>query len=396
MSNVSANQHASCSHIISSFQDSGNSNDNFQLHYLLDERRFHLIEKGKVEGEIIPHVLKGKQGKESLVIESRQPNLNAIEINVDELVFKRSPQYVLVNCRSSIIVNDFVSTNSMKIFPYDKFVVGNSVEDFRLNLHEQSVIVCHKDYSHTKFDLNYCHILIDGDFVLRSGTTHLLINRLDIGKIFDEVRINQPKQNLGISDKRLTCQTHNLLVCDENLNLLICCVNSAYLCKFVRIKLEIYDCLNLFFPSSSLFGMYDFLMKKKFLWHCDTSDQNYVFKPGVFFHKSMLSEDINAAGLQSQTYIFYSEGCPIFWFKRFNHVLQDYVSQLLHDFSELQAMKLSSQLEKQVARFEDKSSSKMEGMMRSRPRHVMTQLDAIEIGLNLRGQVQDETSYRPD
>ncbi|KAK5771269.1 hypothetical protein PVK06_047459 [Gossypium arboreum] len=61
VSNVFANQHASCSRIISSFQDSGNSNDKSQLHYLPDERQFHLIEKGKVEGEIIPHVLKGKQ-----------------------------------------------------------------------------------------------------------------------------------------------------------------------------------------------------------------------------------------------------------------------------------------------------------------------------------------------
>ncbi|KAK5785514.1 hypothetical protein PVK06_040106 [Gossypium arboreum] len=38
------------------------SSDKFQLHYLPDETRFHLIKKGKVENDIIPQVLKGKQG----------------------------------------------------------------------------------------------------------------------------------------------------------------------------------------------------------------------------------------------------------------------------------------------------------------------------------------------
>ncbi|KAH1083456.1 hypothetical protein J1N35_023217 [Gossypium stocksii] len=60
--NVLVHRESNPSYTPNVFKD---SSDKFQLHYLPDERRFHLIEKCKVEDEIIPQVLKGKQGDKS-------------------------------------------------------------------------------------------------------------------------------------------------------------------------------------------------------------------------------------------------------------------------------------------------------------------------------------------
>ncbi|KAK5771527.1 hypothetical protein PVK06_047744 [Gossypium arboreum] len=60
--NVFTNPYVSCSRITSYFQVSKDLIDKLHLHYLPDERRFHLIEKGKVENEIKPQAPKGKQG----------------------------------------------------------------------------------------------------------------------------------------------------------------------------------------------------------------------------------------------------------------------------------------------------------------------------------------------
>ncbi|KAK5794131.1 hypothetical protein PVK06_035336 [Gossypium arboreum] len=89
-----------------------------------------VVLKGKVEGEIIPQVLKGKQGKETLAIESRQSNWNAVEKIAGDLVFERYSHFDLVNCHSMISVDDFVPTNSMKSFSYEKFCDGDTLKWF--------------------------------------------------------------------------------------------------------------------------------------------------------------------------------------------------------------------------------------------------------------------------
>ncbi|KAK5802819.1 hypothetical protein PVK06_030443 [Gossypium arboreum] len=89
-------------------------------------------QRGKVECEITPQMLKGKQGKESLPIESRQSNLNAVEKIAGDLVFERSPQFDLVNCYSMVSVDDFIPTSAMKNFSYDKFCDGDTLKWFPL------------------------------------------------------------------------------------------------------------------------------------------------------------------------------------------------------------------------------------------------------------------------
>ena len=98
--------------------------------------------------------------------------------------------------------------------------IGNFIEGVRLDQHEQSVIVCDKDYSHTKFDLFDYHILNDGDYTFHSGKKCFPIDEYGIGKNFTEVRINPHKQILNSCDKKLACETPSLLVCGDNLNFL--------------------------------------------------------------------------------------------------------------------------------------------------------------------------------
>ncbi|KAK5775286.1 hypothetical protein PVK06_043159 [Gossypium arboreum] len=110
--NVFTNQH-----------DSRDSNDKFQLHYLPVERRFLLIEKVKVEDEIKPQVLKGKHGKDSLAIESWEPNLNDDEVIANDLVIERSPHFDLINCHPMINVDEVIPTSGIKSFSHDFIVL---------------------------------------------------------------------------------------------------------------------------------------------------------------------------------------------------------------------------------------------------------------------------------
>ncbi|KAH1091427.1 hypothetical protein J1N35_018684 [Gossypium stocksii] len=71
---------------------------------------------------------------------------------------------------------------------------------------------------------------------------------------------------------------------------LIFCENSACSCKFVRMRLETYDCLNVYMFTSSLFNMSGPLGTKKLLLHVVSSDQTRVFKRGVYHYGSTLRE----------------------------------------------------------------------------------------------------------
>lgn len=52
-----------------------------------------MIEKGKIEVEDSPQVLKSKQSKESLAIKSRQLGLKVVNKISDDLIFERSPYF---------------------------------------------------------------------------------------------------------------------------------------------------------------------------------------------------------------------------------------------------------------------------------------------------------------
>ncbi|KAK5802799.1 hypothetical protein PVK06_030422 [Gossypium arboreum] len=71
---------------------------------------------------------------------------------------------------------------------------------------------------------------------------------------------------------------------------LLCCVNSTCLCKFDRVRLELYDCLNDCLITSSLFNLSGTLEIKKLLLHVESSAQTYVFKLGVYHYGSTLKE----------------------------------------------------------------------------------------------------------
>ncbi|KAK8321231.1 hypothetical protein V6Z11_A12G088200 [Gossypium hirsutum] len=77
--------------------------------------RFKLINKGKIVDDLRPQMLKGNEGKCSIVIESQQSHLNVIDKIVEDLVFERAPHLELANCHS-LIIDDFILNNGMKIF----------------------------------------------------------------------------------------------------------------------------------------------------------------------------------------------------------------------------------------------------------------------------------------
>ncbi|KAK5819357.1 hypothetical protein PVK06_024347 [Gossypium arboreum] len=285
-----------------------------QLHYLPDERRFHLIEKGKVDNEIKPQAPKGKQGKDFLAIESRQSHLNVVEKIVEDLVFERTPHLDLIYCHF-FIVNDFSPTSGMKSFSHDLYCVGKSV---------------------------------------------------------GEVRLTRRPQNLIMFDKEFSCETLNLFDRDGNENSLTLSAKSLYICmRFERF--ERFDCLKVCVSKSCFLGMCDLLVKMKILLRAGTSDQNNVFKSEASFSKLSLREGehhkfhvnrsvnniclfdvlslclktkhVNSDVLQSQNQIFDSGGCSMLWFDRFRHGSYNYNFSLLHVPTMFPVKEFPSQIE---------------------------------------------------
>jgi len=65
-----------------------------------------LFEKGKFVDDCHPLEIEGKEGKESLFIESRPPDLKITHKGFDGIIFEKFPSFDLANCCSYINVND--------------------------------------------------------------------------------------------------------------------------------------------------------------------------------------------------------------------------------------------------------------------------------------------------
>ncbi|KAH1091624.1 hypothetical protein J1N35_018881 [Gossypium stocksii] len=70
--------------------------DKFQLQYLADERRFHLIEKGKIVDDLSPPMLKSERGKGSMLIESRPFHLH----DIGELIIEPAVTWIGIKGRN--------------------------------------------------------------------------------------------------------------------------------------------------------------------------------------------------------------------------------------------------------------------------------------------------------
>ncbi|KAK5802803.1 hypothetical protein PVK06_030426 [Gossypium arboreum] len=118
--------------------------DQIQLRYLQNERRFQLFEKGKSVDDRHPLEIEGKEGKESLFIESRLPDLKITHKGFDGINSEKLPSFDLANYCSHINVNDVDSKDAMKISFYDMFYNSNSVDSVGLVHPVQIVNVCDK------------------------------------------------------------------------------------------------------------------------------------------------------------------------------------------------------------------------------------------------------------
>ncbi|KAH1073304.1 hypothetical protein J1N35_025632, partial [Gossypium stocksii] len=105
---------------------SRNPIDKFQLHYLSDERRFRLLEKGKNENDIHPQLLKGKQGKGFMLFESQQFHLKGFDEKVRDLVCERAIHFDLVD-KHNLIEDDFTLHSDTKGFPTHEYDIGKIV-----------------------------------------------------------------------------------------------------------------------------------------------------------------------------------------------------------------------------------------------------------------------------
>ncbi|KAK8349181.1 hypothetical protein V6Z11_A06G126700 [Gossypium hirsutum] len=212
---------------VSTFQVSRNPIDQFQLQYFSKEKRFRLVEKGKIVDDPSPQVLKGKPCKGSTIFESSQ---------------------------SYLILDDEISKD----------------------------LVCEKVFH---LDLIGNHNLIVDKCVLHSNVKYLSAHKPIIVKIDQEVSPGKPKQKLGLCDEKLTS---NLFACDDHVNYLNCGVNFS--CLRVRMKYEGFDCSNVCMPNSYLLDMCEVLVKKKFSLRCETTNENRVFKPGIYIPKLTSSQ----------------------------------------------------------------------------------------------------------
>ncbi|KAK8299793.1 hypothetical protein V6Z11_D05G341300 [Gossypium hirsutum] len=180
------------------------------------------FQKGKIVDDPSPQVLKGKPCKGSTVFESSQ---------------------------SYLILDDEISKD----------------------------LVCEKVFH---LDLIGNHNLIVDKCVLHSNVKYLSAHKPIIVKIDQEVSPGKPKQKLGLCDEKLTS---NLFACDDHVNYLNCGVNFS--CLRVRMKYERFDCSNVCMPNSYLLDMCEVLVKKKFSLRCETTNENRVFKPGIYIPK---------------------------------------------------------------------------------------------------------------
>ena len=150
---ISTNPYETCSCSVSSFQVPEISNDNFQLHYLSDERHFHMVSIGKVEDENVPQEFKGKRGEEMLTIESRPPGLKIVEILFSDLISKRSLYFGLINCYSLNVV-DFCSNQQTKgLILRDDGFSRKAIKFFICDNFVHQLTLCGKSMNLCKYEL---------------------------------------------------------------------------------------------------------------------------------------------------------------------------------------------------------------------------------------------------
>ncbi|KAK5835250.1 hypothetical protein PVK06_010937 [Gossypium arboreum] len=103
-----------------------------KLHYLPIERYFRLFEKGKYVNDNYTPVNKGKEGKNSLCIESRLCDFKVAHKDFDDLIPERLVSFDLASHYLSFGVNALVLKSVMKSISYDMSYNGNSVDSFGL------------------------------------------------------------------------------------------------------------------------------------------------------------------------------------------------------------------------------------------------------------------------
>ena len=153
---VFTNPHVSCSCSISSFQNSKDSCDNFQLQYFPDERRFKLIQKGKNIEDPCPPAQKGKKGEGTMPCESPLFHLNVCDNIDDDLVFEKVSCLDMANCHS-LFDDNFILNGGMKSCVFDVIRVENFVDNIGLFQLVQILDVRDWRYPHKRFDLFNCH-----------------------------------------------------------------------------------------------------------------------------------------------------------------------------------------------------------------------------------------------
>ncbi|KAK5775465.1 hypothetical protein PVK06_043360 [Gossypium arboreum] len=145
-----------------SFQVPKSPYDQIQLRYLQNERLFQLFEKGKSVDDRHPLEIEGKEGKESLFIESRPLNLKIIHKDFDGITSEKLPSFDLANYCSHINVNDVDSIDATKISFYDMFYNRNSVDSVGL-VHPVQIVNFKVSLIH------FCDLSVKMKFLLQFG-----------------------------------------------------------------------------------------------------------------------------------------------------------------------------------------------------------------------------------
>lgn len=206
----------------------------FQLHYLSDERRFLLIEKGKLESKNRFQIFRGKPGKKTHDIQSDWYSLNFVDKFSHFVYLNKIPHNDLFCCYKLNRVAESISNSILKCFFHYLFCVYSNnikLQDDLDIIGQNLIVVSHKELSRGKLNL------------------------------FD-----------------LECYVNSLILCMKILRISLS----------IRGKFESFDCLYIHVPKSYLFNICELLLNKKFSLHSKTSDQNHVFKPGVCFSRLLL------------------------------------------------------------------------------------------------------------
>lgn len=186
-------------------------------------RRFHLIEKGKVEGGIQPQVF---NGKESLATERRQSGLKVVDKSSDDLVSKSFSYLSLVNCYSLFEVDKFVLSESLRNCFHDVICDEKPIDIVQIVRQTPNMIICANGFS------------------------------LKVFSLFDYV---------------------------DHVQQFLRCVKSLNLCKSVLMNVKNFDCLIRRKHQFSWFGMIDAMTKMKPLLHFGVNKQIHVFKLGLYY-----------------------------------------------------------------------------------------------------------------